>query len=169
MAEFILALAGDQFSSLQIVEIGFESDSSQGNDDAQIFQSFEFAFQIRSAVGQFLGQRLVARRRAASGGSDVEIGQNKPVVTVGRRRLTSKSRFMQHRIHEVAGGVAGKGAAGAIGAVRAGSESEHEDAGMGIAESGNGLSPVLVVAVSAALLAGNLLAILDQTRAERAG
>ncbi len=113
MAEFILALAGDQFSSLQIVEIGFESDSSQGNDDAQIFQSFE--------------------------------------------------------LHEVAGGVAGKGAAGAIGAVRAGSESEHEDAGMGIAESGNGLSPVLVVAVSAALLAGNLLAILDQTRAERAG
>src|SRR5260370_40117059 len=96
MAAFIRALAGEQFSSLQIVEIGFESDSSQGNDDAQIFQSFEFAFQIRSAVGQFLGQRLVARRRAASGGSDVEIGQNKPVVTGGRRRLPSKARFAPH-------------------------------------------------------------------------
>src|SRR5260370_23875908 len=126
MAEFILALAGDQFSSLQIVEIGFESDSSQGNDDAQIFQSFELAFEIWSAVGQFLGQGLVARRGAASGGSDVESGQSKPVVTGGRRRLTSKPRFVQHRVHEVAGGVAGKRAAGAIGAVRAGRESEHE-------------------------------------------
>src|SRR5260370_41889995 len=103
MAEFILSLANDQFPSLQVVEIGFESDSSQGNDDAQIFQSFELAFEIWSAVGQFLGQRLVARRRAASGGSGVEIGQNKPVVTVGRRRLTSKSRFVQHLVPEVHG------------------------------------------------------------------
>src|SRR5260370_30064913 len=105
MAEFMLSLANDQFPSLQVVEIGFESDSSEGNDDAQIFQSFQFALQKGSAVGQFLGQRLVARRRAASGGRDVEIGQNKPVVTVDRRRLTSKSRIVQHRRHESAGGV----------------------------------------------------------------
>jgi hypothetical protein len=45
--------------------------------------------------------------------------------------------------------------------VGAGSESEHQDAGMGIAEAGNGLAPVLTVAVSAALLAGNALAIFD--------
>src|SRR6266404_2775497 len=39
---------------------------------------------------------------------------------------------------------------------------------MGIAEAGNGLAPVLAVAVSAALLVGNLLAIRDQTRTKRA-
>jgi len=43
--------------------------------------------------------------------------------------------------------------------VGAGSESENEDAGMGIAEAGNGLAPVLAVAVGAALLAGDLLAV----------
>src|SRR5258708_4708225 len=39
---------------------------------------------------------------------------------------------------------------------------------MGIAEAGNGFAPVLVVAISAALLARYLLAILDQTRTKRA-
>src|ERR1700682_4951202 len=39
---------------------------------------------------------------------------------------------------------------------------------MGIAKPGNGLAPVLSVAVSAALLAGDLLAIHDQTRTKRA-
>jgi hypothetical protein len=64
VAKFILALARDQFFSLQVIEIGFEPDSSQGNDDAQIFQSLQFALQKRSAVGQFLGQRLVVGRGA---------------------------------------------------------------------------------------------------------
>src|SRR6266404_10003368 len=90
VAKFVPPLAGDQLSSLQVVEIGFESDSSQGNDDPQIFQPFEFAFQERSAVGQFLGQRLVGGRRAARGGGDVKTVQNKPVVSVGCHRLTGK-------------------------------------------------------------------------------
>jgi hypothetical protein len=76
---------------------------------------------------------------------------------------------MQHWIHEVARGVSGEGAPGAIGAVGAGSESKHQDARIGIAETGNRLAPVLAVAVSAALLAGDLLAIHDQTRTARAG
>ena len=51
----------------------------------------------------------------------------------------------------------------------AGSESEHQDAGMGIAEAGDGLAPVFAVTVGAALLAGNLLAIRDQARTAHAG
>ena len=164
VAEFIIPLAGDQLSSLQEVEIGIERDSSQGNDDAQIFQSLDLAFQKGSAVGQFPGQRLVAGRRAANGGGDVKIVQNQPIVPIRRRRLTGKSGFVQHRVHKVAGGISGEGAAGAIGAVGAGSESEHQDSGMGISEAGNRLAPVLPVAISAALLAGNSLAIRDQTR-----
>ncbi len=169
MAESILPLADDQFSSLQIFEIGVESDSSQSNDDAQVSKSLDFALQKRSAVGQFLGQRLVVWRRAASGGGDVKIAQNKPIASVSGRGLIRKSGFVQHRVHEFAGGVSGERAAGAIGTVGAGSESEHQDAGMGIAEAGNGLAPVFAVAVSAALLAGNALAIRDQTRTARAG
>jgi hypothetical protein len=76
---------------------------------------------------------------------------------------------VQHGIHEFAGGVSGKRATGAIGTVGAGRESEHEHAGMRIAEAGNGFAPVLVFAVSAALLACNLLAIHNQTRTARTG
>jgi hypothetical protein len=53
--------------------------------------------------------------------------------------------------------------------VGAGSESENEDAGMGIAEAGNGFAPVLALAVGAALIAGDALTICDQTRTARAG
>jgi len=76
---------------------------------------------------------------------------------------------VQHRVHEVARSVSGERAAGAIGTVGAGSEPEHEDTGVGISEAGNGFAPVLAVAVSATLLAGDLLAIHDQTRATSAG
>src|SRR5260221_4027038 len=169
VAEIIFPLAGDQLSSHQVVEIGLESDSPQSNDDAQIFQSFKFAFQKGSAVGQFGGQRLVAGRRTAGGGGYIKIVKNKPVVRIGRRRLTSEPGFVQDRIHEVAGGVSGERAARAIGTVGAGSQSQSEDASTGIAEAGNGLAPVIAVAVSATLLAGNLLAIRDQTRTARAG
>src|ERR1700675_3052549 len=168
VAEFVLPLTNNQLSSLQVVEIGFESDSPQSNDDAQIFQPFEFALQIRSAVGQFHGQRLVIRRRAAGGGSDIKTGQHLAIVAGSRGGQEGESRLVQHRINEVAGSVSGERASGAIGAVGAGSESENEDAGMGITEPGNGLAPVLAVAVSAALLARDLLAIHDQTRTPRA-
>src|SRR4029077_11424492 len=90
------------------------------------------------------------------------------IVAGGRGGQESESGRVQHRIHEVAGSVSGERAAGASGAVGAGSKSENEDAGMGIAEAGNGLAPILAVAVSAALLAGNLLAIHDQARTKRA-
>src|ERR1700675_88152 len=141
MAEFVLPLARDQLSSLQVVEIGLESDSSQSNDDAQIFQPFEFALQIRSAVSQFLGQRLVVRRRATGGGGYIETSQHLSIVTSGRSGQRGESRLVQHRVHEVAGRVSGERAAGAIRAVGAGSESKLEDAGMGIPETRNGLAP----------------------------
>src|SRR6202521_1279761 len=95
VAEFVLALAGDQFSSLQVVEIGFESDSSERNDDAQIFESFQFALQIRSAVSQFLGQRLVVRRRATGGGGYIETSQHLSIVTSGRSGQRGESRLVQ--------------------------------------------------------------------------
>ena len=89
--------------------------------------------------------------------------------TPGRRGLIGEAGFVQNWVHKIAGGVSGKRAAGAIGAVGAGSESEHEDARMRIAEARDGLAPVFAVAVSAALLAGDLLAIQDQPRTARAG
>src|SRR5258708_40179308 len=87
VAEFILPFTGDHFSSLQVIEIGLEPDSPQSNDNAQIFQPFEFALQKRSAVGQFGGQRLFAGRRTAGGGGYLKIVKNKPLVRNRRRTL----------------------------------------------------------------------------------
>ena len=54
---------------------------------------------------------------------------------------------MEDGVHEVAGAVAGKGAAGAVGSMGAGREAHDEDAGVGIAESRNGFGPVFLVAI----------------------
>src|SRR5258708_32886206 len=108
VAEFILPFTGDHFSSLQVIEIGLEPDSPQSNDNAQIFQPFEFALQKRSAVGQFGGQRPVAGRRTAGGGGYIKIVKNKPGVRIGRRRLTSEPRFGGDRGHGGAGGGSGR-------------------------------------------------------------
>ena len=83
VVEFVLALARNQLSSLQIVEIGVESDSSQGDDDPQILEPFQFAFEKRSALGQFLGQRFVIRRRATGRGGDVETRERLAIVAGG--------------------------------------------------------------------------------------
>jgi hypothetical protein len=51
MPELVLAFARDLFFAEQVVEISFEPDSSQSNNHLQFLQSFEFPFEIRSAVG----------------------------------------------------------------------------------------------------------------------
>ncbi len=57
---------------------------------------------------------------------------------------------MEDGIHEVAGAVAGEGAAGAVGSVSAGSEAEDEDASLRVAKAGDGAGPVGLVEVGPA-------------------
>ena len=167
--EFKLTLASDLFSTQQIIQVGLESDSPQGDNHAQMSQSFQFALQERSAVGQLLGQRLVVRRRAAGSGGYIESGQRKSVVPAGRRCLIREAGFKQHRVHELARSVPRERPSGAIRAVCARSQSENEHAGVGIAKAGNGLAPILMFAVCAALLASNALPVFDKAWTSRAG
>jgi hypothetical protein len=53
-------------------------------------------------------------------------------------------------VHEVAGAIAGKGAAGAVGSVGPGSQAKDEDAGFRITEAGDRASPIGLVEVGAA-------------------
>ena len=94
MTKRVVALPGNQLSALQVVQIRFKSDSSQRHNHPQVLQSLQFTFEVRSAVGKFLGQRLVVGRGAARGGGDVEVREHQAVVTVGGRGLTGKARFM---------------------------------------------------------------------------
>ena len=83
--------------------------------------------------------------------------------------MVGESGLIQHREHEFSRSIARERASGAVGAVRARSQTHNKDASVGIAETGHGLAPVFAVAVSAALFAGNLLTVLDQARTSCAG
>ncbi len=134
-----------QAAALQVVEIGFESNPSQGHYHFHILEPVHFAIEIRRAIGQFLRQRLVVGRRAADRGGDVEVLQFESVRAVRGRRLIGESGLVQDRIHEFAGGIAGERTSGAVGAVGAGSEAEHQHARVGIAEARDGLSPIFPI------------------------
>ncbi len=72
---------------------------------------------------------------------------------------------MEGAEEEVAGAVAGKEAAGAVGPVRRWGEAEHDYAGVRVPEARYGTAPVLFVRVGGLLLASDPLAPLDEARA----
>src|ERR1700680_2310210 len=107
------------------------------------------------AFRELLRRGLVGGRSAANCGGDVKILQLEPIVAVGGMRLAGESGFIQYREHELAGSLAGEVAARAVGGVRPRSQSQDQHPRLGIAEAGHGLAPILALAVSPALLAGN--------------
>ena len=90
------------------------------------------------------------------------------IVAMSRGRLIGEASLVQNRIQEFSRRVAGKGPTGAIGSVSARSQAHDKDARIAIAETGNGLSPVIPVTIGAALFPGHLLAMGDQARTLRA-
>src|SRR5260221_12415415 len=98
---------------------------------------------MRGAVGELVRERFVVGWGAADGGGDVQFFQLQAVVAIGGGRLGGESGFVEGRVHEFSGGVAGEGAAGTVGAVGSGSEAEDDDARLGISEAGDGLAPVV--------------------------
>ena len=72
---------------------------------------------------------------------------------------------MKRLVEKIAGAVAGEHAAGAIGAVRGGSEAENQEPGARIAKAGNGLAPVFPVAKRETLFARDFFAVAHQARA----
>src|SRR5262249_13149006 len=106
---------------------------------------------------------------AANGGGNVSVEQAEAVVAMSGIRPGGKARLVQHGIEEVAGAVTGKGAAGAVGSVGAGSEAEDQQASVRIAEAGNRPGPVIPLEIGAALFLPDLSAVGDEARAAGAG
>jgi hypothetical protein len=71
---------------------------------------------------------------------------------------------VQDGVHELTGGVSGKGTAGAVAAVSSRGEAENEDAGVGVSEAGDGTGPIGAIEIGAALLGSDALAVLDESR-----
>ena len=76
------------------------------------------------------------------------------MIRIGLRR---EAYLIKDGVHELARGIAGKRPAGAVGAVRPGSQPEDQHARMWVAEAGHGPCPVFVITIRAPLLTSDLL------------
>jgi hypothetical protein len=159
----IFRFANNDAGLEQVGEVAVEGDLSEGDYDTDAWQGLDLGGEVRGAVAEFLWERLVAGRGAADDGGDPGVAEFETVVAGDGQWSGGEAKLVEDWIHEVAGAVSGKGAAGAISSMGAGGEAEDEDAGAGIAEAGNGASPVSLILVSTAFCLGDTTAIGAET------
>src|SRR5262249_55651886 len=111
---------------------------------------------------------LVRRWAAAADRRHERVAQGETVAAMGGRRLIGEPGGVQRREEEVAAAIAGEHPAGAVPAVRGGSEADQPEACVPIAETRNGAAPVLLVAELAALGLCDRFAVRNQARAAAA-
>ena len=143
-------------------------EAAEAHDDVHVRQQRDLALEPVRAVRALLRRRQVRRRRAAHRGDDVGAAQREPVVARDRLRLVREPGAVQRREQEVARAVAGEDPARPVAAVRGGREPEDQDPRGRIAEALHRPAPVVPVAIRGPLLARDLLAPLDETRAAAA-
>ena len=163
VSETVFGFAVDHAGLEQIGEVTVKGDLPQADDDTDALQGLDLGGEMRGAVAEFLRRGFVARRSAANDRGDPGVAQFETVIAGDRARLAGEAEVVEDGIHEVAGTIACEGSACAISAVGSGGESEDEDAGAGIAEAGNGASPVSLILVSTALCLGDTTAIGAET------
>ena len=132
-------------------------------------ERIELAVKKAAAIADLIRRGLVLRRSAAHYGGDVCIAQGEPVFFVRGRGLRGEAGAVQHAIEKMTGAIAGERAAGAVGAMRARRQAEDQHPRVHIAEARHRLGPIVAVAVGAALLTPDLLAIFDQPQTAGAG
>lgn len=165
VAEDQCTAALDLAGALQVSDDTVEADFSKANDDAHAGKGGDFLVEPRRTGGNLLREGLVAGRSAAHHGGDPGAGEAHTILTMGGGGLRGKTCAVETRIEKIAGTIAGEGAPGAIGAVRAGSEADEEYARLRIAEGGDRLAPVFKFAVRAAFFFGDRDAVRAEARA----
>ena len=153
----------------EVGEVAVPGDFAEADDDADLAQGGDFGSEMDAAVADLLGGGFVAGRGATDDGADPELAEFEAVVAADGGGLTGEAELVEDGVHEVAGAVAGEGAAGAVGAVGSGSEAENEDAGVGVSEAGDGLGPVLLIAEGFAAGFADAAAIVAQAGTTSAG
>jgi len=150
VGEAVVGFARDDAGVEKVGEVAVEGDLTEADDDADARQGLDFLGEVGGAVADLLGLRLVAGRGASNDRGDPGVAEFQAIFAGDGAGFAGEAKFVENGIHEVAGAVAGEGAAGAVGAVGAGGEAEDEDAGAGVAEAGNRAGPVGLVDVGAA-------------------
>src|SRR5882762_6570059 len=91
----------DQPLSFQEVEVRIKRDASQGQNRAGA-DKFQFLLEIRNAIADFFGQRLVIRRRAANRGGNQRVFEDQAIIGAFRVRLISEACAMELLVKEIA-------------------------------------------------------------------
>ena len=168
VAKGVGGAAFDHALAEQVREVAVPGDLAEADDDADLGEGGDFGGEMRRAVADLLGRGLVAGRGAADDRADPDLAQLEAVVAAGGGWFAGQAELVEDGVHEVAGAVAGKGAAGAVGSVGAWCEAHDEDAGVGIAESGNRFRPVFLVAIGFAPRLADTANVGDEPRTARA-
>lgn len=152
-------VAGDQRAAIRqaVLEIvaerefpGFQSisrqqglmgDGAEYDDDFQPGHGGQLGLQVAVALANLGGGRLVGRGQATDGVGDAAIAQLHgwigPIVRAERLGAAGETETVQGWVEQLAGHVAGEGAAGPVGPLFAGAQSDHEQLGVERAEGGN--------------------------------
>ena len=161
--------AGLDFSLLlEEVDVSIPCDAAEGQNSSRL-KDREFAFEVGATIQDFGRQGLVFGWRATDSRGDVAIPELEAVPAADRGGLVRETGLVESLVEKIARAVAGENSSGAVASVSGGGEAQDEQLRAGIAESGDAASPIVPVAVGAALFAGNPLAVGDKTRALAAG
>jgi hypothetical protein len=169
VGEAVLGFAADDAGVEQVGEIAVEGDLSQADDDTDARQGLDLSGQMGGAVANLLGEGLVAGRGAADDGGDPGVAQLEAVVAGDGAGFAGEAELVQDGVHEVAGAVAGEGAAGAVGSMGSRGEAEDEDSGLGVAKAGYGARPVGLVVIGTPFGLADAAAVDAKTRAAFTG
>jgi len=139
-------------------------EAAKADHDPSVEQ-LELAGSVGEA-GITLGRgRFVLRRGAADGRRDPKAFKTEAISAVARDGLVGKSCAVEGGEEKVTRAVAGKEAAGPVGAVGGGGKAEDDCPCCRVAEAGDGTAPVGLARVGGFLLVGDLLAPGDEPRA----
>ena len=123
-------------------------DLAERDDDLQVRQVRDFVREMGEAAIDFLGQRLVVRRRATNGRRDIGIRQLQPIVDALRGVDVREAGALQRGHQEIArraDPVARKDAPRPVRAMRGRRQAENQDARLGIAKARDRPRPIQMV------------------------
>ena len=116
----------------------FMRDPSERHDRAQSWHGLDGRREKLPAGVDLGGQGLVLGRHAAHRVADPAIDQGQPVVGPRLINALGKTEFKQGGVEQVAGEIAGKGPAGAVGALLARRKPDDQQSPVGIAKRRHG-------------------------------
>jgi hypothetical protein len=145
-----------------------KSNLSQSNDYFHTAQQFHFPDEEWPAVQDLSWQKLVLRRSASTGCSDITIREAQTVATRNRSRLIGKTKFVKCAIQPITASIACEHSSRAISTMSSRGESDEQELSRRIAEARVWSSPILPVRKSSGLLFGNEFSPLHKAGAEAA-